>query len=86
MKVIALNDSVIVEPLEEDNVTAGGIIIEQDKKVPIKGRVLSVGPEMGDTPIEIGDVVLFFIGHGIALDRNYPGVRVKKDELLAVLK
>jgi chaperonin GroES len=44
MKFRPLHDRVVVEPLEEEEKTAGGIIIpDTAKEKPMQGKVLSVG-------------------------------------------
>lgn len=62
-----LNDRVIVEPLEQEEMTAAGIYVpETAKEKPQEGTVLAVGPgrllDNGDrAPMEVhvGDRVLF---------------------------
>src|SRR3546814_19434567 len=45
MKFRPLHDRVVVEPLEEDEKTAGGIIIpDTDQEKPMQGQVLAAGP------------------------------------------
>jgi chaperonin GroES len=67
IKLKPLGNRVVVEPVEQEEVTAGGIVLpETAKEKPQKGMVLSVGPgERGDdgefVPMEVneGDKVLF---------------------------
>ena len=62
-----LHDRVVVRRLEEDEKTAGGIIIpETAKEKPMQGEVIAVGPgernEQGKvTPLDVkaGDRILF---------------------------
>ncbi len=62
-----LGNRVVVEPIEQEEVTAGGIVLpETAKEKPQKGNVLSVGPGERDdngkyVPLDVavGDVVLF---------------------------
>jgi chaperonin GroES len=62
-----LGNRVVVEPIEQEEVTAGGIVLpETAKEKPQKGKVLSVGPgdrnEKGDRipmDVKLGDMVLF---------------------------
>ena len=62
-----LGSRVVVEPLEQEEVTAGGIVLPYTaKEKPQKGTVLSVGPgDRDDTgkyipmDVKVGDVVLF---------------------------
>lgn len=62
-----LGDRVVVEPIEQEEMSAGGIILpETAKEKPQKGVVLSVGPGTRDDEgdrieldVKAGDVVLF---------------------------
>lgn len=62
-----LGSRVVIEPLEQEEVTAGGIVLpETAKEKPQKGVVLSVGPGDRDEdgkriPMDVkeGDTVLF---------------------------
>ncbi|MCX8023660.1 MAG: co-chaperone GroES [Thermanaerothrix sp.] len=71
-----LGSRVVVEPIEEEEVTAGGIVLpETAKEKPQKGKVLSVGPGDRDESgkripldVNIGDTVLF---------AKYAGTEVK---------
>ncbi|MEJ2349442.1 MAG: co-chaperone GroES [Anaerolineales bacterium] len=68
----------VVEPIEEEEVTASGIVLpETAKEKPQKGRVLAVGPgernEDGErVPLDVdeGDTVLF---------AKYAGTEIKMD-------
>ena len=71
-----LGSRVVVEPIEEEEVTAGGIVLpETAKEKPKKGKVLSVGPGDRDESgkripldVNVGDTVLF---------AKYAGTEVK---------
>jgi chaperonin GroES len=73
-----LGSRVVVEPIEQDEVTAGGIVLpETAKEKPQKGKVLSVGAgdrnEKGErVPMDVatGDTVLF---------AKYAGTEIKVD-------
>ncbi|MBA4399821.1 MAG: co-chaperone GroES [Bellilinea sp.] len=73
-----LGSRVVVEPLEQEEVTAGGIVLpETAKEKPQKGVVLSVGPgdrdEDGDRiamDVKVGDTVLY---------AKYGGTEIKID-------
>jgi chaperonin GroES len=62
-----LGNRVVVEPIEQEDVTAGGIVLpETAKEKPQKGKVLSVGPGERDDDgkhiamdVSEGDTVLF---------------------------
>lgn len=68
MKLIPLEDRVIVEPITEEEKTKGGIYLPEtvDKEKPEQGTVVSVGPgKMLDSgkrapmDIKVGDKVVF---------------------------
>ena len=67
MKFRPLHDRVVVEALEQEEKTAGGIIIpDTAKEKPMQGKVVAAGPgargESGDvTPLDVkaGDRVLY---------------------------
>jgi chaperonin GroES len=78
MKIQPLSDKVLVERLEAENKTAGGIVLpDTAKEKPQKGRVVNVGK--GKTlddgtikPMQVkkGDIVLF---------TSYAGTEIKVD-------
>ncbi|WP_026986319.1 co-chaperone GroES [Fodinicurvata fenggangensis] len=67
MKFRPLHDRVVVEPLDQEEKTVGGIIIpDSAKEKPMQGKVLAVGPgARGDDgkaiPLDVkeGDTVLY---------------------------
>jgi chaperonin GroES len=67
MKFRPLHDRVVIEPLENEEVTTGGIIIpDTAKEKPMQGRVIAVGPgARGDDgsiaalDVQAGDRVLY---------------------------
>lgn len=73
-----LGNRLVVQPIEEEEITAGGIVLpETAKEKPQKGTVLAVGPgERNDKgehmPLEVaeGDQVLF---------AKYSGTEIKYD-------
>jgi chaperonin GroES len=63
-----LSNHLFLEPLEEEKITKGGIVLPDtaEKEKPIKGKVLAVGPgkrndkgEVQPMGVSVGDVVLF---------------------------
>ena len=78
MKLKPLGSRVVVEPIEQEDVTAGGIVLpETAKEKPQKGTVLSVGPGDRDDEgkripmdVKVGDSVLF---------AKYAGTEIKVD-------
>lgn len=67
IKLKPLGNRVILEPVEQEEVTSGGIVLpETAKEKPQKGKVLAVGPGDRDDdgkfiPMDVkeGDTVLF---------------------------
>lgn len=90
-----LGNRVVVEPLEQEEVTAGGIVLpETAKEKPQKGKVLSVGPgERNDkgerVPLDVseGDTVLFakYAGTEIKLDGQKLLI-LRESDLLAIVQ
>ncbi len=78
MKFRPLHDRVVVEPLEQEEKTAGGIIVpDTAKEKPVQGKVVAVGPgargEDGALqPLDVkkGDTILY---------GKYSGTEVKID-------
>ncbi|MCR9072994.1 MAG: co-chaperone GroES [Alphaproteobacteria bacterium] len=67
MKFRPLHDRVVIEPLQADTKTAGGIIIpDTAKEKPMQGKVVAAGPGARDEngkvqPLDVkkGDTVLY---------------------------
>ena len=96
LKLRPLADRVIVEALDKEEVTPGGILLpETAKEKPQEGRVISVGPgrwdEDGKKRVEMevaeGDTVIFakYSGTEIKLDDKKYLILSEKD-ILAVLQ
>jgi chaperonin GroES len=89
-----LGNRVVVEPLEQEDVTAGGIFVpETAKEKPQQGNVLSAGPgdrdEDGDyipMDVKVGDKVLFakYSGTEMKLDGKKLLV-MRESDLLAIV-
>jgi len=73
-----LGSRVVIEPIEQEEVTAGGIVLpETAKEKPQQGLILSVGPGDRDEDgkripmdVAVGDKVLF---------AKYSGTEIKMD-------
>lgn len=81
-----LGSRVLIEPVEQDEVTTGGIVLpETAKEKPQKGKILSVGPGDRDEggkriplDVKVGDIVLF---------AKYAGTEIKVEgKKLLILK
>jgi len=95
MKIKPLNDRVLVVRVEEEQKTAGGIIIpDTAKEKPQEGKIIAVGPgKIGDdgkrTPLTVkaGDKILFskYAGTEIKID-GVEQIFMKEDDILGVLE
>jgi chaperonin GroES len=95
MSLRPLHDRLIVERLEEDNTTKGGIIIpDAAKEKQQRGKVIAVGKgkiqEDGSIrPLEVkaGDVVLFgkYSGTEVKIE-NEDRLIIREDDVLAVIE
>ena len=94
MKVVPLNDKIVVKRLEAQDKTAGGILLpDTAKEKPKQGKVLSVGDgkllENGKRAafqVKPGDRVLFtsYAGSEVTVDGKEYMV-MTEDDLLAVV-
>lgn len=95
LNLTPLGDRVIVEPLESEEVTPGGIVLpETAKERPQKGKVLAVGPGARDDQgkripidVKVGDVVLYgrYSGTEVKIkDKKY--LILRENDVLAVLE
>ena len=95
IKVRPLHNRLIVERLEEDEKTAGGIIIpDSAKEKPQQGRVVAAGPGKRDDKgnlialeVQKGDRVLFskYSGSDVKLDGD-DYLIISEDDVLAILE
>ena len=89
-----LGNRVVVEPVEQEEITAGGIVLpETAKEKPQKGTVLAIGPGDRDEggkriPLDVkeGDTVLFakYSGTEIKLDGKKLLI-LRESDLLAIV-
>jgi chaperonin GroES len=78
MKLVPLEDRVLVERLEKEETTKSGIVLpDTAQEKPTKGKVVAVGPgkysdkgELIPMPVKEGDVVVF---------AKYGGTELKLD-------
>ena len=95
MKIRPLNDRVLVLREDEEQKSAGGIIIpDTAKEKPQRGKVVAVGSGKRDKdgkriPLEVkvGDRILFskYGGTEIKID-NVEHVFMREDEILSIFK
>jgi chaperonin GroES len=94
MKVVPLNDKIVVERLEAEERTAGGIVLpDSAKEKPKQGKVLSLGDgklldsgKRAAFQVKEGDRVLFtsYAGSEVTVDgKEY--LIMTEDDILAVV-
>ena len=90
-----LGDRVVVEPIEQEEMTASGIVLpETAKEKPQRGTVIAVGPGARDEAgkriamdVSTGDVVLFakYAGTEFKVDSKKLLI-LKESDLLAIVE
>jgi chaperonin GroES len=94
MKIRPLNDRILVLRVEEEQKTAGGIIVpDTAKEKPQKGNVIAVGPGKNEEgkriPLEVkkGDQILFskYAGTEIKID-GVEHLIMREDDILAIIE
>lgn len=95
MKIRPLNDRVVIVRLEEEEKTAGGIIVpDTAKEKPQEGKVVAVGPGNFDkkgerVPLTVkeGDRVLFRKYGGTEVEiEGVENLVMREDDILAVME
>ena len=94
MNIKPLYDRVVIKRMEEEKMSAGGIVIpDSATEKPIKGEVIAVGSgkaldngSVRAPQVKVGDKVLFgkYAGTEVKVDGNEILV-VKEDDIFAVL-
>jgi chaperonin GroES len=94
IKLRPLDDRIVVEPVEAEEVTAGGIVLpDTAKEKPQRGKVVAVGPgrmtddgERIKVEVKVGDEILFgkWSGSEITIDGD-EYLFMKDDDILAIL-
>lgn len=89
-----LGSRLVIEPIEQEEITAGGIVLpETAKEKPQKGTVLATGPGDRDESgkrialdVQVGDTVLFAKYSGTEI--KYDGKKLlimRESDVLAIL-
>ena len=91
-----LDDRVVVEPVEAEDVTAGGIVLpDSAKEKPQRGTVLAMGPgklldngQRGKLSVAVGDEVIYgkYSGSEIEVDGRSIKILRESDILAKVVK
>jgi chaperonin GroES len=95
MKLKPLGNRVVIEPMEEEEITSGGIVLpETAKEKPQKGTVTAVGPGERDDDgkriemdVKKGDTVLFakYAGTEIKVEGKKLLI-LRESDLLAIIE
>lgn len=92
MTLKPLDDRVVVEPMDAEETTAGGIVLpDTAKEKPQRGKVVAVGPgrlldsgERCPVSVQVGDQVLFGKYGGTDLEVNGKEIKIlRESDILA---
>lgn len=96
IKLRPLDDRIVVEPLEAEETTPGGIVLpDTAKEKPQRGKVLAIGPgrlmdngKRTEMSVAVGDEVIFgkYSGTDIELEGKELKILRESDVLAKVLK
>lgn len=95
LKLKPLGGRVIVEPIEQEEMTAGGIILpETAKEKPQEGKILAAGPGDRDEDgkriamdVKVGDKVLFAKYSGTEIKMNGKKLLIMREsDILALVE
>ncbi len=90
-----LGDRLVVEPIEQEEVTAGGIVLpETAKEKPQQGKVLAAGPGARDDDgkriamdVKVGDKVLYAKYSGTEFKTDGKKLLIlRESDLLAIIE
>jgi chaperonin GroES len=90
-----LDERIVVEPVEAEEVTAGGIVLpDSAKEKPQRGTVLAIGPgklldsgERGPLSVAVGDEVIYgkYAGTDIEVDGREVKILRESDVLAKIV-
>ena len=94
-KLRPLDDRVVVQPVEAETTTAGGIVLpDSAKEKPQRGTIVAVGPgkllesgNRGELSVSVGDIVIYgkYGGSDIEVDGQDMKILRESDILAKVL-
>ena len=94
IKIRPLDDRVVVEPIEAEETTSGGIVLpDAAKEKPQRGTIVAVGPgklldsgKRGTMSVKKGDVVYYGKYSGTEVEDNDQAyVLVRENDILAIV-
>ena len=92
LKLRPLDDRVVVEPVEAEERTAGGIVLpDAAQEKPQRGKVIATGPgrlldsgNRGELSVNVGDEVIFGKYGGTDIEINGQDVKIlRESDILA---
>ena len=92
LSIRPLDDRVVVEPVDAEEITAGGIVLpDAAKEKPQRGKVLAVGPgklldsgERGELSITVGDEVIYGKYGGTDIEIDGSDIKIlRESDILA---
>ena len=92
VKIRPLDDRVVVEPMEAEQTTAGGIVLpDSAKEKPQRGKVIATGVgrlldngQRGELSVAIGDEVIYGKYGGTDIELNGDDVKIlRESDILA---
>jgi chaperonin GroES len=92
IKIRPLDDRVVVEPMEAEEMTAGGIVLpDTAKEKPQRGKVVAVGPgklldngQRAEMAVAVGDEVIYGKYGGTDIEVNGEDVKIlRESDILA---
>ncbi|MBN1912481.1 MAG: co-chaperone GroES [Pirellulales bacterium] len=96
IKLRPLDDRIVVEPVEAEEMTAGGIVLpDTAKEKPQRGTVLAVGPgklldsgQRGELSVAVGDEVIYgkYSGSDFEVEGREVKILRETDVLAKVVK
>ena len=96
LKLRPLEDRIVVEPLEAEEMTAGGIVLpDSAKEKPQRGTVIAIGAgklldsgKRGEMSVAVGDEVIYgkYSGSDIEVDGHEVKILRETDVLAKVVK
>jgi len=87
IKIRPLDDRVVVEPVEAEETTAGGIVLpDTAREKPQRGKVIAVGPgklldsgERAEMSVAVGDQVIYGKYGGTDIEVNGEDVKILRE-------
>ncbi len=86
-KVRPLDDRVVIEPMDAEETTAGGIVLpDAAQEKPQRGTVLSIGPgklldsgQRGELSVVVGDEVIYGKYSGTEIELDGQDVKILRE-------